>query len=285
MNPFTQSKSPALAAVLVLAWVAAAGCDRGDTGKPTTPSGSAPAPSGEAAPAGGQAAGAKGPQIFKLTPEQYSKEFQADQAATIERYRNGLVELSGTVEDVNMNFAGDVFVALRAGEPTAETKTAPATTPVVQCYTAEPEPWAKIARGQEATLRGSGGYLPGLPNIEKATIVSAGPSTAVNLSATELASDYTKGRDALLAKYKGKTLVVSGKVAEKKGDLAGATILFLEGDGPTRVRCPFGMTESTVKEMAAKVQTGQQVKVWADVDAANQSQDVVPLTSCRLITK
>ena len=215
-----------------------------------------------------------------VSPEDFAKEFMGNQQATQEKYHAGVIEMTGTVAEVTVDLAGNPVVSLQAG---AE-KDQYGNLPVVQCVTTDPEPWSKLAKGQQATLRGDVGYLPLAPNLKDCQIVPAGPTIALAVPSSQLAAEYAE-REKAKKLYQGKNLIVSGKVVEKKADAAGAITLFLEGTAGTRVRCDFGMIESVIKKAAPAVQVGQKVQVFGEIEDFTKTADEVPLTSCRLITK
>jgi hypothetical protein len=263
---------------VILCLLLVAGCDKSDKG--TAKSSKDGAGSGD-----GQTTSSGKAKVYKLTPEQYAKEFDENQEAVHQKYGNFEIEITGIVEEVGMNVAGDSTVSLRAGARKEATANAPAEQPIVMCSTVDPEPWAKLARGQQATLRGVAGYLPLAPNMKECELVNSGLSTAIVSSAPELAGEYTGKIETFVKNNKDKNLVVTGKVLRTKADVAGAITLFLEGQGQSEVRCDFGMIESTIKKTVADVKVGQQVKVFGEVDSRARAADGLSLTACHLITK
>lgn len=271
--------------VLLAAAVLATACDKGDAAKTgggdASPgavgaSGAAPAPAGQA----------KDAPVFRMTPEQYVAEFKsAGWEAQQAKYQKGYVELAGVVDGLFVNFAGDPAINLKAGQVTPATATTPEDRPLVQCLTVDPQPWAKVARGQTVTLRGSVGPLPSFPSLAKCEVITAGPATVTAVTSKELAGEYAKGAGAAMAKYKDKDLIVGGKVVERQADVTGTITLFLEGDGATRVRCFFDITESTMRPDAPAVKVGQDVKVFGELktSASTPPADVAPLSGCRLV--
>jgi hypothetical protein len=267
-------KQASFVRALVCVWLGAAlilwsGCGKHDDGKPG------------GADASASSSGGGHPIVFKVSPEDFAKEFMSNQQATQEKYHTGVIELTGTVAEVGANMAGDSVVSLQAGSQ----KDQYGDLPVVQCVTTDPEPWGKLAKGQQATLRGDAGYLPLAPNLKDCEIVPAGPTIALAVPSFQLAAEYGTEREKSKKLYQGKNLIVSGKVIEKKEDVAGAITLFLEGTAGIRVRCDFGMIESIIKKVVPAVQVGQKVQVFGEIEDFNKTADEVPVTSCRLITK
>jgi hypothetical protein len=225
------------------------------------------------------AAQANTQHVFQLTPEAYYSEYQANSDSIHEKYRNGVVEIAGTVDEVSVNLAGDSTVNLRAGS----VRDAQGTLPVVICVTTNPEPWGKLARGQTTTFRGDVGFPPFGPNLKSCDIVSTGPSTALTVWPFQLASEYGSDKATFKKTYAGKNLIVSGKVLEIKKDSAGAVSFRMEGVGDIKVWCDFGMIESIIKTVVPGVAVGQKVHVFGEVTAFDKPD--LTITSCHLITK
>jgi hypothetical protein len=223
--------------------------------------------------------------LYKLTPEQYFKEYSDNDEAVRRKYGNGLIELTGIVDRVGIDLAANSTVTLRAGPQKEVDPNTPVTNPLVMCRLTETEPWAKVARGQQATLRGSVGNPPFSANLTDCQLITSGPSTVVIATAAQLAGEYVGKIDTFAKVNKDKNLIVTGKVARTKLDSAGAVTLFLEGLGATEVRCDFGMIESVIKKTVADVKAGQQVKVFGEVDPKAKPEDGLAMTSCHLITK
>jgi hypothetical protein len=260
-------------ALLLAAAATAGGCDKADATKSAgSSSKDTTAGSGNKAP------------LYKLTAEQFAKEFASGQEATVNHYKNGLVEVTGIVDQVDVNVVGDAVISLRAGPRKEATADGPAQTPVVDCHTKEPEPWSKLAPGQEATYRGTVGYLPLVPNLENCQLISSGAPTVISVTSKDLAAEFSKNRAAARQKYAGKTLIVAGKVIDKKADVSGSITLTLEGEGAVKLLCGFGMIESTIKKVVPAIQVGQMVKVYCEPLRSASNDDSIQLTSCRLIT-
>ena len=259
---------PTLSCLLLLA-LASPGCDKPAADKPAADK-----------PAGGGAtpAGRAERKVHKLTPEAYVAEYGSNLGEAARRkYGDGLVELTGTVARVGVNFAGDPVVDLLAGPP-GPGGTQP---PAVNCYTTAPEPWATLARGQAVTLRGRMHHMPNA-NLDQCAILDPGPSTAVAATAPELATAYAGDRAAFNAAHAQKDLVVTGTVVERKDADTGVT-LYLTGTDAVRVRCSFSGIDS-IAAAVAPVKVGQRVKLTAEMYPANQTDTEVILTGCKLIT-
>jgi putative nucleic acid binding protein len=246
--------------------VCASACDREQSGNGDA----VVAPAAVTAPAQ-----PKEQKVYKLSVEEYAASFDKNKVEASKKYSDGLVELSGVIESVNVSYAGEPFVHVQA-------RAGPGVK--VQCFTADREPWAKLARGQTVTVRGKYGELPTMANLEKCQVVEAGPPTAISLTAAGAVADYSKDRAAFARKHRGKDLVVRGKVADVRPSPTGGTIVRLEGNDEVRFRCDFGIWDTQLGAVS-KLESGQDVKVFGTFVTLNPPADAVPLSGCHLITK
>lgn len=97
-----------------------------------------------------------------VTSAAYFNNYQANEVAADEMYKSRNLEVTGTVESINKDFADDIYISLVAGE--YET---------VKCdlssdNTISP---ASLKKGQRITLKGRGaGMIIGIPIIENCII-------------------------------------------------------------------------------------------------------------------
>ena len=229
------------------------------------------------------------PKVLSLSVQQFADKFKEWMSNGINAPKPeealGLFEISGMVDRVDSTSSGDGIVYLRPDTDTEPTEARLNRRPYIQALVGDREPWARLARGQLATLRGKLGALPEPPNIEQAEIIEAGPSSAVNITAPLLASQHAKGEDALRNLYDGKDVIVTGTVSDVRPSPITGLTLFLEGDGKVRVRCELGVTETQRLGEALAPKPGQTVKVFGDVQPGNLTETVLPMKGCRLITK
>jgi len=197
----------------------------------------------------------------------------------------GIFEISGMVDRVDSTSSGEGIVYLRPGTDTEPTEARLNRRLHIQALVSDREPWARLARGQLATVRGKLGALPSPPNIEQADIAEAGPPTAVAIAASELASQHTGGEDSLHKLYDGKDVIVTGTVSDVRSSPINGLTLFLEGDGKIRIRCELGVTETQRLGEALAPKQGQTVKVFGDVQPGSLTETVLPMKGCHLITK
>jgi hypothetical protein len=145
------------------------------------------------------------------------------------------------------------------------------------------EPWANLAAGQKVKLKG---FYPenqntGHPAIRQCVIVEHGPSTAVVLSAEQLANEYSKAKDATEAKYKLKGVVVTGEIVSKKQPPFGGPLVSLKGNDKFQVECR--MVEA--RWMTDPLMVGQKVKLHGVFEDLQGNDNVVKLGSCLVISR
>jgi len=259
-----------IAAVAVIA-----GCDRRDSS-----ASSAPTSSTASQPA---------PKAIPLSAEQFAAKFKEWMANGLNAPKpeesQGLFDVTGVVDRVELGISGDNLVFLRPASDTEPTEARQNRRSYIQALVNDKQPWARLARGQRATLRGRLGAFPQPPNLEQADIVDAGPSTAVMISASELAAQHANGEAGLRKLYDGKDLIVTGKVSDVRSSPLSGLTLFLVGDGKVRVRCELGVPETQRLGEAGAPKAGDTVKVFGEVQPGNLTETILPMKGCHLITK
>jgi hypothetical protein len=272
-----------LVAAAAAAAAVLAGCDKG------TSSGSSSSSASSSSSSPGTGSQQQPVKALSLSVQQFADKFKEWMSNGINAPKpeesQGLFEVSGLVDRVEASASGEGIVLLRPTSDTDLTEARQNRRLYVQALTNEKEPWARLARGQLATLRGKLGALPAPPNLDQANIVEAGPPTAVNLSASDLASQHSKGEEGLKGLYDGKDVIVTGKVSDVRSSVINGLTLFLEGDGKVRVRCDLGVTETQRLGDALAPKQGQTVRVFGEVHPSNLTETIVPMKGCHLITK
>jgi hypothetical protein len=208
---------------------------------------------------------------FSLSAEQFFQEFQKDRAAAGEKYRGGVIELSGVVKLMGRNFAGESYLDLEIDGSASG----------VICSTVESEPWSKIGPGQKVKVKGMFPESTASPMLAASVIVEAGPSQTVTLSAEQLAREYAANALAAKKKYNDKYLLVSGEVVDKSYNSAGAPSVAMKGDGKVRVACNFTANENV---LTRSMQPGQTIQVLGQF-TLNFDPDEVGLYFCLPVSK
>ena len=222
------SVRPMLALVvgMLLVLGAASGCGK----KEETPAKGGGAEGGGKEPEK-QAAQPLGKPDVTMTAEDWAAEWKKDEAAAKAKYKDKVVELSGTVRGTDDDPYGNVgYVYLQAKADILG----------VRCATTDKKPWTKVSPGSEAKIRGK---VPeaGLPgDLYPAEIVHAGPNPGVVITAKERTKEYAADRAAAVKKYNDKWAYVSGEVAEKTKSEYCKVLLKLKGEGDLTVNCCTG---------------------------------------------
>jgi hypothetical protein len=189
------------------------------------------------------------------------------------KYKNKIVEVSGEVGGGLLAFGWSdeektgYFSLTGEGAPAGLT-----------CYTAEPEPWAKVVPGQKVTVKGRWGNGPGR-GLVKCVFVQTGPYPGVRLTAEQLCRDVRAEAD----KYDQKYLVVSGEIRGKQANADGGYQLELKGDGVAVVRCTISAANKNVGDALT---VGQKLKMFGKFDRINQfDKNIVWIVWCLPVTR
>lgn len=135
---------------------------------------------------------------FQLTVDEYVADFKSDQKAAAKKYQKKVVELTGEVTLSGRSFIDFKSKGSRFGR--------------LHCTTKDLQPWLRVSQGQHAVIRGIyKGYVVGGISLYNVEIIKVtGESTAVQTTAEELATEFTKDQKGTDAKYNGKQLFVTG---------------------------------------------------------------------------
>jgi hypothetical protein len=144
----------------------------------------------------------------------------------IRKYRNKVIELTGTVASIRDSF-GRVTVCLLA---------APDGSVEVQCFTTDLRPWLKVAPGSKIKVRGKIPDISLVGDLGSVVIVEAGPSPATSVTAAQVARDFLADRKAAVAKYNQKWVHLEGEITQAKADR-----VTLRGEQDVTVVCLFNI--------------------------------------------
>lgn len=197
---------------------------------------------------------------FRLTAEEYQP--QAGDA----KFSGQVVELTGTVSGVGRNAGGEAFVTLKSPGLLG-----------VMCFTTDPEPWATVAQGQKVRLKGLWASPLVAPRLLWCVVVEPGEYAAVRIAATDLAKEYAADPEATVKKYDKKNLVITGEIASKSANDAGAVTLGLKSGNAIAVKCSFTAFD---KDVTAGYEVGQTVTVFGEFTLNFGSGDSVELYFC-----
>jgi hypothetical protein len=207
-----------LTALVLLALLVGCGKDKPTEGDKSNPDA---APGGSASPTDGKA------PDYKLTVEELGEESKRDRSGTNAKYAGKVLELSGVVgapivDDGNQSPIFD----LKSTKPLPVLETAFSIT----CVCDDRSLYGGLGRGQTVRVRG---VYDKFGQLKPCAVLEKGPDTRVQVTAEQLAADFTADPEAAGKKYYDRTLVVTGTVVKIKPFAKGLTInrLELKGDG------------------------------------------------------
>jgi hypothetical protein len=190
----------------------------------------------------------KVPPAFSLTAKEFSDEYKKDKAAAKEKYKDKVIELTGVVDSFGKDGSGGAHVMLVAADVLDR----------VFCVTAEEEPWSVVVPGQKIKIKGKWPEFSVSPALIACVFVETGPYQPTVLTAEQLAKEYESDPEAATKKYGEKYLVLTGEIAAKEYNSAGAAGIVLKTDGKVKVNCSFTAFD---KESTKSWKVGQKVKV------------------------
>jgi hypothetical protein len=236
---------------LLAVFLIAAGC-----------SGPTSAPSG-----GGGGPGQEVKADFKLKAVDLAKEYDADKAAADGKYKDKVVELDAEASMLTLR-PGDVVMTV-AQLPAPPGKVLGRMV-MASFEGPEKDKLLALSKGQKIKVRAKVfGDFAGNVSLGNATILETGPDTAVTISAKDLAKEAVADEKAVEDKYKDKTLIVEGVVAELKGEEAGKASFVLEGfeDKGKKASVRAAYPKELAKEFDG-LKKGDKVKVKGDFTSA-----------------
>jgi hypothetical protein len=147
------------------------------------------------------------------------------------------------------------------------------------CYTAEKEPWAKVAPGQHVKLKGrwpKGAFSAQLMNC---VVTEAQSNPAISITAQKLVQEYMAAKERTRQKYHDTWLIVVGEVANidlKKG------VATIKGDGETPIKVGISASQANLFKSA---RVGRQLKVLGRATIYASGNDALFLENSLPITQ
>lgn len=204
---------------------------------------------------------------FKLTAEDFHKEYEADKNAAAQKYKGKVIELSGEVQTVKRIDADRSMLLLKVEKSFFG----------VQCVTTEEQPWAKVAPGQQIKIKGKWPEFSAGAAIIDCVFVETGEYAAIRISAADLAKEYAADGEAAVKKYDKKYLVITGEVVSKEFNSVGAGAVVLKTGNKVKVECSFTADE---KDVVKAFKVGQSIKVVGQFTLNFASGDEVSVYFC-----
>jgi hypothetical protein len=200
-----------------------------------------------------------------ITPVEWRAEFKKDSQAAKAKYKDKVIEMSGTVSSVRPDPYGLVgYVNLDVPDDLEG----------VRCVLVDKKPWKKVSPGSKVKMRGkSSDRFSG--DLSPCEIVEAGPNPALTVSAQELTKQFAADRKEARKKYHENWAYVQGEVTEK---VSKKIALTLKGAADVSVVCYF---PQPYKEQLDPIQSGSMVDLFGQLSVFDGPQDrEVVLNGC-----
>ena len=209
---------------------------------------------------------------FKLAAGEYAKELRKDSNAAKAKYKDKIVELSGSVTHAAQGFEGKgSYLSIETPDPNVRVGN-----PDVMCTSNDPQFFSQFGKGQTIRIKGKANFLGILDACE---VVEKGKDTRILVDSETLAKDFTADSEKALEKYEKKTLIVSGKISAIK-PYPGLKVKYAElaGDGKTVIECRYSDAN-----LVEKFKIGQEIKVYGQI--ATSDKGMVNIAPCYPIDK
>lgn len=151
--------------------------------------------------------------IVAVKAEELTEEWMTDRKATIKKYKGKRVEVVGNVYTSSIDNPDNLPVISLNDQGADKIEWVP-----VKCLLPEKDRdrIKPLCRGQTVKIRGTlieidPGHMA--PCLEDCELLEVGPSSALTVSADDIAEDYIADRDKAKKKYGEKTSIVTGIVA------------------------------------------------------------------------
>lgn len=215
--------------------------------------------------------------LFQLTAREFYDAYQADEEATIEKYRGAWVELSGEVDEIGAganDFGGYLLYIRLVADPDPDKPAPFVNTDFINCYVREPEPWKKVAVGGRVTLRGTLAHRsPYRGYFDHCTVVDAEGGPTLTLTAAELARRYLADPAEARETLHERPVVVAGAVAVNRADdslFIYDVRTLLQGEGETLIALHYTLFE---ERQFKQLKPGDRVLVAGKLHVAKPDQE------------
>jgi hypothetical protein len=202
--------------------------------------------------------------------DELGAEWAADKEGTKKMYGDRVLEVTGTISLFSVDLSGRRFIDLPCGSKNKEISS-------IAVFTRDREPWAVVGPGQQVTMRGKLRFGGTGPFLAEADILNPGPNTSITLTAIDLAAEATKDGKATEAKYKGKGLIVVGKVVRR--DEKKATV-FLDGGDNKLIECVTVAVAGPA--LGVPLEEGKEVQIYGVLanQATHEEGAALKLSEC-----
>lgn len=188
---------------------------------------------------------------FKLTAEQFAKEYLDVVGGAQERYLGQVVEISGEVRRTERVDGKPVLYLITNHDDRG-----------MVCATVDEEPWARYALGQKVRVRGTAKEYRGIPELAGTVVVDPGEYTGLRTTPQDLANRCAADAAKFQEEFSGKFVVLTGTAAARVFNRVGGARVTLETEGPIKVECHFA---SENRDLATKIELGKPVVIAGEL--------------------
>jgi hypothetical protein len=221
----------------------------------------------------------KGKADFTLDADTWQAEWEKDKKAAKEKYKGKIVELSGVVDRANDDpYLKNGYIYLKLKKSLFG----------LRCTLDDLAPWLTVAPGCTIMLKGIASDIYSDGQLYPCVIIQSSPNTCLEITASQLAKEFTKDKDAAVKKFHDKRLIVEGELASKepsKLDKGQFIYLTLKGDGAVSVRCYVANNTSDRQQANDSLKVGQKLKVCGEADIdVNAKVATISSPGARMVT-
>lgn len=209
---------------------------------------------------------------FTMTAEAIQKEYATDKGAAEKKYMGKVIELSGTVQTIGRVGGDTPYIGLKAGKEILG----------VICITVDQEPWGVAVPGQAVKVKGRWPKDAFGLALTQSVFTDTGKYNAVTLTAEALAKEFAADAAGTVKKYDKRHVKLSGEIAAKEFNSAGAASVTLKTEGKITVKVSFTANEN---DLTKPLKAGQKLTVVGEFTLNFDTRDDVNLYFCYPLSK
>ena len=190
---------------------------------------------------------------FVMKPKELTDAFDKDPTAFLKKYGGTIIDISGTVLTVEYSRRGDIG-SLLLGPDFKK----------FECKAGQP--MDRAIDDQIVTMRGRCDPVRGMVDW---LIVDAKGDSPQSISAQQLAKELKVDEEGTTKKLRGKTIVVTGTIAEVVKESTSTTIYLTPKGNKPEVTCGFSGAAEEVAEKKGWFKVGQSVRILGRSGSGN----------------
>jgi hypothetical protein len=215
-------------------------------------------------------AGLLGKPDVSMDATAWHAEFKKDANAAKRKYMGKVVELTGTIDDVEDDFKHRFgYVCLKV------------TGDRVRVATKDKKPWLTVAPGSQVKVKGKVQESGRPGELFEAEIVDPGTVKPAFLTAEQIAKEYAADRKAAAEKYQNKRVNVEGEIIEMGKSQYCDVQVKLKGQEDIIVSCC--VSGDINKQVLDAAKPGQKLKVFGSLELYDDpAKKIILLGNCAL---